>query len=211
MALGNVVRLTNGLRKLKMCDIEADGGYSEAYEVADLTAMSAETSEGETSLAAGNGVIYSKKSVGKTSGSLSFYGMTDAVESKLFDIREGKTGGKIYGLKANKGYKAVIVEFTAVNPATGIEEDGYMIFPKCVLGMISEEGSTKDADGNETINTKSLAFTALALDNNFKTYKYINVGDTPSTLTADMFEEKVATLSTLSRATVGESVLATEE
>lgn len=190
MALSNIVRLTNGLRKVKMADLEEEGIWGEVYEVADLTAMSAETVEGDSTYAAGNAIIYSKKSVGKTNGSLSFYGMSDATEAKLFDIREAKNGGKIYGMRANKGYKAVIIECTAVNPATGIEEDVHIIFPKVALGMISDQGTTKDADGNEQIDTKSLAFTALALDNEFKTYKYINTGATPAQLTADMFVEK---------------------
>lgn len=189
MGLGTQVRLTNGLRKLKMADLTVEG-YGEIYDVADLTAMSADTAEGETNLVAGNAIIYSKKSVGKTTGTLSFYGMSDATEGKLFDVREGKNGGKVYGIKANKGYKAVIIEATAVNPETGLEEDTHIIFPKVALGTLSDAGSTKDADGNETIEVKSLSFTALALDNDFKTYKYINTGDTPSTLTAEMFDVK---------------------
>lgn len=190
MALGKTIKLTNGLRKLKMADYEEGGSIGAVYEVADLTAMTAETAEGETNLAAGNGIIYSMRSTGKTSGSVSFYGMTDETEGKLFDVREGKNGGKIYGLKAKKGYKVLIIEGTAVNPNTGIEEDTYMIFPKVALGMIGEEGATKDADGNETINTKSLAFVALALDNKFRTYKYVNSGETPAEITLDMFDEK---------------------
>ena len=191
MAASTVVRLTNGLKKVLMADIQEDGSYGEIYEVAKLTAMTAETGEGYISLAAGNGVIYSKKSVGKTSGSLSFYGMSDATEMKLFDVREGKSGGKIYGMKANKGYKAVIVEATTVNLTSGLEEDAHFIFPKCSLGNISDEGTTKSEDGTETINTKALSFDALPLDNSFGTYKYFNVGSTPSSLTAEMFEEKV--------------------
>lgn len=190
MALGTVIRLTNGLRKLKMCDIQEGGAYGEIYEVADLTAISADTAEGETSLAAGNGVIYSKKSIGKTTGTLNFYGMADETEGKLFDVREGKSGGKVYGMKAKKGYKCVIIEGTSVNPATGLEEDYHIIFPKAALGMISESGTTKDADGNEQIDTKSLSFTALPLENEFKTYKYINVGATPGTINKEMFEPK---------------------
>lgn len=187
MALGKVVRLTNGLRKLKMADIQ-EGGYGAIYEVADLTAMTAETSENETTLAAGNGTLFSIMGIGKTSGSVSFYGMTDEVEAKLFDVREGKNGGKVYGAKANRGAKALIVEATSVNPETGLEEDVHIIFPRVTLGVLSDEGTTKDADGNMTINTKSLSFTALSLNNSFQTYKYMNVGETPSELTADMFD-----------------------
>ena len=190
MALSNIVRLTNGLRKVKMADLEEEGTWGEVYEVADLTAMSAETVEGDSTYAAGNAIIYSKKSVGKTNGSLSFYGMSDATEAKLFDIREAKNGGKIYGMRANKGYKAVIIECTAVNPATGVEEDVHIIFPKVALGMISDQVTTKDADGNEQIDTKSLSFTALPLENEFKTYKYINVGATPESINPEMFEPK---------------------
>ena len=88
MGASTVVRLTNGLKRVLMADIQSDGSYGEIYEVAKLTAMTAETGEGSISLAAGNGVIYSKKSVGKTSGSLSFYGMSDDTEMKLFDVRD---------------------------------------------------------------------------------------------------------------------------
>ncbi len=185
--MSKTIKLTNGLRKLKMADYTT-GTIGDIYEVADLTSMSSETAENETSVAAGNGILYSLKSIGKTTGTVSFYGMDDETEAKLFDVRKGKNGGKIYGLKANKGYKVLIIEGTAVNPATGIEEDTHIIFPKVSLGMIGDEGTTKDADGNETIPVKSLSFTALALDNAFKTYKYINSGETPSTITLDMFD-----------------------
>ena len=40
---------------------------------------------------------------------------------------------------------------------------------------------------NETFNAKSLAFTAMALDNANKTYKLKGFGETPSSITADMF------------------------
>ena len=83
---------------------------------------------------------------------------------------------------------ALIAEFTAVNPATGAEEDGYLIFPKVALGEISNDISTKDADGNETFSAKSLAFTAMALDNENKTYKLKGFGATPGTITAEMFD-----------------------
>lgn len=194
MALGKRVRLNNGLRKLKMADIDPskEGGYGDIYEVALLTAMSAETAEGDISLAAGNTIMFSAKNIGKTSGSVSFYGMSDEVEAKIFDVREGKNGGKVYGTKANRGAKALIIEATVVNPDTGEEEDAHIIFPKVSLGVISDEGTTKDADGNATINTKSLSFTALPLNNSFNTYKYINVGETPETLTMEMFEVKGA-------------------
>ena len=48
-----------------------------------------------------------------------------------------------------KPFAALIVEFTAVNPNTGIDEDGYLIFPKVALGEISNDISTKDADGRQ--------------------------------------------------------------
>lgn len=187
--MSKTIRLTNGLRKLKMADYEAGGTIGAIYEVADLSAMSSETAESEQSIAAGNGIIYSLRSTGKTTGTVSFYGMDDEAEAKLFDVRKGKNGGKIYGLKANKGYKVLIIEGTAVNPESGVEEDTYIIFPRVSLGMIGDEGSTKDVDGNETISVKSLSFTALALNNAFQTYKYINTGETPSEITLDMFDE----------------------
>lgn len=205
--MSTVIRLTNGLRKLKMADYNVDGSIGAIYVVADLTAITAETAEGEVSLSAGNGIIYNKKTIGKTTGSCSFYGMTDEAEAKLFDVKDGKMGGKVYGLKANRGYKVLIIEGTAVNPTTNIEEDTYMIFPKVSLGLVSDEGASKDQDGNETISTKSLAFTALALDNAFKTYKYVNVGTTPATITLDMFDLAVATTSVLSDGVLGEAVL----
>ena len=91
-------------------------------------------------------------------------------------------------MKDQKPFMALIAEFTAVNPATGAEEDGYLIFPKVALGEISQDISTKDADGNETFNAKSLAFTAMALDNENKTYKLKGFGATPSTITTAMFD-----------------------
>ena len=185
------VKLTNGLRKLKMADYTSSG-IGAIYEVADLTAMSSETAESETSISAGNGgFMYSLKSIGKTTGTVSFYGMDDETEAKIFDVKKGKNGGKVYGLKANKGYKVLIIEGTAVNPETGVEEDTHIIFPKVSLGMLGDEGTTKDADGNETIPVKSLSFTALALNNNFKTYKYIGSGETPESITLDMFDAAV--------------------
>lgn len=185
------VKLTNGLRKLKMADYTSSG-IGEVYEVADLTAMSSETAESEVSLAAGNGILYSLKSTGKTTGTVSFYGMDDETEAKMFDVRKSKNGtGKIYGLRANKGYKVLIIEGTAVNPKTMIEEDTHIIFPRVSLGMLGDEGTTKDPDGNQTVPVKSLSFTALALDNKFRTYKYIGSGETPSTITLDMFDEAI--------------------
>lgn len=189
MTASKTIKLTNGLTRFLVADILENGEYGDIYEVAKLTSVTADTAEGSVSLAAGNAIIYSKKSVGKTTGSLGFYGMPDDVETKLFDVRKSKTGGKIYGMRANKGYKAVIVEATAVNLETGLEEYSHMIFPKVSLGLIGEEGQTKDADGNETINAKSLSFEALALDNDFRTYKYINSGKAPDSITKDMFEE----------------------
>lgn len=52
-------------------------------------------------------------------------------------------------MKDQKPFMALIAEFTAVNPATGVEEDGYLIFPKVALGEISNDISTKDADGRQ--------------------------------------------------------------
>ena len=57
--MAQTVRLENGLRKLKMAPITGEG-YGAIFEVADMTQITAETSEGETKLAAGNAVIYSK-------------------------------------------------------------------------------------------------------------------------------------------------------
>ena len=50
-------------------------------------------------------------------------------------------------MKDQKPFMALIAEFTAVNPETGVEENGYLIFPKVSLGEMSEDISTKDADG----------------------------------------------------------------
>ena len=41
------VRLENGLRKLKMAPINSSGGYDDIFTVADMTQITAETSEGE--------------------------------------------------------------------------------------------------------------------------------------------------------------------
>ena len=142
----------------------------------------------ETKLAAGNAVIYSKKSKGSTTGTVGFYATGEDTEAKIFGYKKNTAGNILYGMKDQKPFMALIAEFTAVNPATGAEEDGYLIFPKVALGEISNDISTKDADGNETFNAKSLAFTAMALDNENKTYKLKGFGATPGTITAEMFD-----------------------
>lgn len=43
---------------------------------------------------------------------------------------------------------------------------------------------------NESINAKTLNFTATALDNANKTYKLKGFGALPETITADMFDPK---------------------
>ena len=53
--MAQTVRLENGLRKLKMAPINGEG-YGPIFTVADMTNLTAETSEGETKLAAGNAV-----------------------------------------------------------------------------------------------------------------------------------------------------------
>ena len=53
--MATTIRLENGLRKLKMAPITGSG-YGEIFTVADMTQITAETSEGETKLAAGNAV-----------------------------------------------------------------------------------------------------------------------------------------------------------
>ena len=55
------------------------------------------------------------------------------------------------------------------------------------LSIMQEDAATKDADGNESINAKSLNFTATALDNANKTYKIKGFGTTPSQITAELF------------------------
>ena len=45
------VRLENGLRKLKMAPITGEGTYGDIITVADMTQITAETSEGEKSFA----------------------------------------------------------------------------------------------------------------------------------------------------------------
>ena len=54
--MAQTVRLENGLRKLKMAPITGEGTYGPIITVADMTQITAETSEGETKLAAGNAV-----------------------------------------------------------------------------------------------------------------------------------------------------------
>ena len=142
----------------------------------------------ETKLAAGNAVIYSKKSKGSTTGTVGFYATDEETEAKIFGYKKNTEGNILYGMKDQKPFMALIAEFTAVNPETGAEEDGYLIFPKVALGEISNDISTKDADGNETFNAKSLAFTAMALDNENKTYKLKGFGPTPGTITTAIFD-----------------------
>ena len=101
----------------------------------------------ETKLAAGNAVIYSKKSKGSTTGTVGFYATDEETEAKIFGYKKNTEGDILYGMKDQKPFMALIAEFTAVNPETGVEEDGYLIFPKVALGEISNDISTKDADG----------------------------------------------------------------
>ena len=182
-----VAKLENGLRKLKMAQLNDEGSYGDIFTVADMTQITAETSEGETKLAAGNAVIYSKKSKGSTTGTIGFYSTDEETEAKIFGYKKNTAGNILYGMKDQKPFMALIAEFTAVNPATGVEEDGYLIFPKVSLGEMSQDISTKNENGDETFNAKSLAFTAMALDNANKTYKLKGFGETPATLTAEMF------------------------
>ena len=185
--MATTVRLENGLRKLKMAPITGEGTYGEIFTVADMTNISCETSEGDVKLAAGNAVIYSKKSKGSTTGTVGFYATDEDTEAKIFGYKKNTAGNILYGMKDQKPFMALIAEFTAVNPATGVEEDGYLIFPKVSLGEMSQDIATKNENGDETFNAKSLAFTAMALDNANKTYKLKGFGETPATLTAEMF------------------------
>ena len=182
------VRLENGLRKLKMAPITGEGTYGEIFTVADMTQITCETSEGDVKLAAGNAIIYSKKSKGSTTGTVGFYATDEDTEAKIFGYKKNTAGNILYGMKDQKPFMALIAEFTAVNPATGVEEDGYLIFPKVSLGEMSQDISTKNENGDETFNAKSLAFTAMALDNANKTYKLKGFGDTPSSITATLFD-----------------------
>ena len=185
--MATTVRLENGLRKLKMAPITGEGTYGEIFTVADMTQITCETSEGDVKLAAGNAIIYSKKSKGSTTGTVGFYATDEDTEAKIFGYKKNTAGNILYGMKDQKPFMALIAEFTAVNPATGVEEDGYLIFPKVSLGEMSQDISTKNENGDETFNAKSLAFTAMALDNANKTYKLKGFGATPETITADMF------------------------
>ena len=186
--MSTTVRLENGLRKLKMAPITGEGTYGEIFTVADMTQITCETSEGDVKLAAGNAIIYSKKSKGSTTGTVGFYATDEDTEAKIFGYKKNTAGNILYGMKDQKPFMALIAEFTAVNPATGAEEDGYLIFPKVSLGEMAQDISTKNENGDETFNAKSLAFTAMALDNENKTYKLKGFGATPSTITADMFD-----------------------
>lgn len=185
--MATTVRLENGLRKLKMAPITEGGAYGEIFTVADMTNISCETSEGDVKLAAGNAIIYSKKSKGSTTGTVGFYATDEDTEAKIFGYKKNTAGNILYGMKDQKPFMALIAEFTAVNPETGVEEDGYLIFPKVSLGEMSQDISTKNENGDETFNAKSLAFTAMALDNENKTYKLKGFGATPSSITADLF------------------------
>ena len=45
--MATTIRLENGLRKLKMAPITGEGTYGEVFVVADMTNLTAETSEGK--------------------------------------------------------------------------------------------------------------------------------------------------------------------
>ena len=53
--MATIIRLENGLRKLKMASI-TKSGYGEIFIVADMTSISCDTSKGDVKLAAGNAV-----------------------------------------------------------------------------------------------------------------------------------------------------------
>ena len=118
------------------------------------------------------------------------FGILGEAEKTLFGAKENTLGNLLYGMKDEKKLVALIIEVTAVNPATNVEEDGFIIFPKVSLGELSDDYATKDADGNEVINAKSLSFSAMALDNSNKTYKLKGFGTTPTTITKEMFNPK---------------------
>ena len=147
--MSTTVRLENGLRKLKMAPITGEGTYGEIFTVADMTNIACETSEGDVKLAAGNAIIYSKKSKGSTTGTVGFYATDEDTEAKIFGYKKNTAGNILYGMKDQKPFMALIAEFTAVNPATGVEEDGYLIFPKVSLGEMSQDISTKNENGRQ--------------------------------------------------------------
>ena len=74
--------------------------------------------------------IYSKKSKGSTTGTVGFYATDEDTEAKIFGYKKNTEGNILYGMKDQKPLCALIVEFTAVNPATNLEEDGYIIVGK---------------------------------------------------------------------------------
>ena len=93
--------------------------------------------------------IYSKKSKGSTTGTVGFYATDEDTEAKIFGYKKNTEGNILYGMKDQKPFMALIAEFTAVNPATGAEEDGYLIFPKVSLGEMSQDISTKNENGRQ--------------------------------------------------------------
>lgn len=46
--MSTTIRLENGLRKLKMAPITGEGTYGPIFTVADMTQLTAETSEGKS-------------------------------------------------------------------------------------------------------------------------------------------------------------------
>lgn len=199
------IKLENGLRRVLFAPIESEGTWGDILDVAKLTQITATTAEGENELAAGNMLIYSKKSKGKTTGSFGIYEMLPSIKRKIFGTKLNEDGVELSGQRDQKPLGALIFEFTAVNPDTNNEEDGFIIFPKVSLGELSDEIVTKDADGKETINVKTLNYTALPLDNANKTYKAKGFGDTPTEITAAMFNPAAAKVGV---AKVGDGIVA---
>ena len=120
----STIKLTNGLRKLKAAQIKSDGSYEAIITVADLTQITAETAEGETKLAAGNYVIYSKKNKGLTTGSLGLYALEGDAEKTLFGAKENTSGNLLYGMKDEK--KLVVTSKEQENAVT-CSKCGYTI------------------------------------------------------------------------------------
>ena len=111
--MATVAKLENGLRKLKMAQLNDEGSYGDIFTVADMTQITAETSEGETKLAAGNAVIYSKKSKGSTTGTVGFYSTDEDTEAKIFGYKKNAAGNILYGMTENK-IKTIVMSITVI-------------------------------------------------------------------------------------------------
>ena len=185
-----MLKITSGVLKVKVCKITTEGvntTYSAPIEVADIVSFSTETAESQTPLTAGDRTLLSITGIGKTTGSIEVFSVTEEAEKLIFDVRKNANGGKLLSVKANCPNLCLIIEqhVTNENNEDSIES---LVFPKVAMSKVQpRQGSTRGESGEINASTKSLAFTAMALDTGI--YCAIEEGEVTE-VTSAMFVEQ---------------------